>query len=113
AEPLLQVDRASVSHFMTLPLWGGGSTGPWMHDGRATTLTDAIGLHGGEAASVRDAYTALNSRDRDAVIEFLKTQQVVILDPRLLIPNLPLPEQFDVNQANFGEEDSFAARQNP
>jgi len=115
AEPLLQVDRASVSHFMTLPLWGVASTGPWMHDGRATTLTDAISLHGGEAAAVRDAYTALNERDRDAVIEFLKTQQVVVLDPRLLIPNLPLPEQFDVNQANFGQEESYLdlARQNP
>jgi hypothetical protein len=37
-----------ASVFMTENLWGVGSTAPYLHDGRATTLTEAILAHGGE-----------------------------------------------------------------
>ncbi|GAB2190329.1 di-heme oxidoredictase family protein [Sessilibacter sp. MAH2] len=89
-EPLLQVDRASTRHFVTSALWGVASTGPWLHDGRATTLTDAILLHGGEAQAASAAFEALDAEEQAEVIEFLKSLQIVIRDPRLLIPNLPL-----------------------
>ncbi|GAA6167401.1 di-heme oxidoredictase family protein [Sessilibacter corallicola] len=90
AEPLLQVDRASTSHFVTSQLWGVASTGPWLHDGRATTLTDAILLHGGEADASSTAFESLSEYEQAEVIEFLKSLQIVIRDPRLIIPNLPL-----------------------
>jgi CxxC motif-containing protein (DUF1111 family) len=45
-------------YFVTRPLWGVGDTGPWLHDGRATTLLEAITLHRGEAAPVVAAFNA-------------------------------------------------------
>ena len=59
--------------FTTARLWGVADTAPYLHDGRATTLTEAILLHGGEAQSQRDAFAALNDADRVAVLEFLRT----------------------------------------
>ena len=43
-----------ASVWPTRGLAGVGSTGPWLHDGRATTLDEAILAHGGEAADSRD-----------------------------------------------------------
>jgi cytochrome c peroxidase len=71
--------------FLTAELWGVGSTGPWLHDGRAGTLEEAILLHGidappppgdparSEAQKARDAFAALPERDRLAVVEFLRS----------------------------------------
>lgn len=60
------------SHFITARLWGVADTAPYMHDGRATTLTDAILAHGGEAQPVRDAFAALPVLERTRVVTFLK-----------------------------------------
>ncbi len=48
-----------ADQFLTRPLWGLADTGPWLHDGRAATLDDAILLHGGEAQDERDAFERL------------------------------------------------------
>ena len=45
--------------FTTARLWGIADTGPYLHDGRATTLSEAILLHGGEAEPVRNEFAAL------------------------------------------------------
>jgi Di-haem oxidoreductase, putative peroxidase len=60
------------SVWLTRPLWGIGSTDPYLHDGRATTLDEAIRLHGGEAAPVRAAYVALGEGERAQLIAFLQ-----------------------------------------
>lgn len=60
-----------ASVFLTETLWGVGSTGPWMHDGRATTLTEAILEHGGEASSSRNAFQGLTLSKQKDVIAFL------------------------------------------
>jgi Di-haem oxidoreductase, putative peroxidase len=60
------------SVWLTRPLWGIGSTDPYLHDGRATTLDEAIRAHGGEAATVRDAYAALGEDERAQLIAFLE-----------------------------------------
>jgi cytochrome c551/c552 len=59
--------------FGTKELWGVACTGPWMHDGRATTLTEAILLHGGEEDSVksRNKFETLPENDQQDVIAFL------------------------------------------
>ena len=59
------------SEFLTARLWGVADTAPYLHDGRALTLGDAIMLHGGEAAASRDAYTALADADKAQVLHFL------------------------------------------
>ncbi|SNS59502.1 di-heme oxidoredictase family protein [Antarctobacter heliothermus] len=58
--------------FLTRSLAGVGSTGPWLHDGRATSLNEAILAHGGEAAQTRDGYVALPDEARAELVAFLK-----------------------------------------
>lgn len=62
------------STFGTEELWGVACTGPWLHDGRATTLASAITSHGGEAAGSRDQFKGLPAKDQKDVIAFLGNQ---------------------------------------
>ena len=59
--------------FTTARLWGVADTAPYLHDGRALTLSEAILLHGGEAQSARDAFAALDDRERAELLAFLET----------------------------------------
>jgi hypothetical protein len=59
--------------FLTRPLWGVGSTGPYGHDGRSMTLNDVILRHGGEAQASRDRYAALENSDQAALQTFLNS----------------------------------------
>ncbi|MFO0758199.1 MAG: di-heme oxidoredictase family protein [Byssovorax sp.] len=59
--------------FFTRPLWGLSRSRPYLHDGRAATLEDAILLHGGEAQAARDAYAALKDSERAPVRVYLTT----------------------------------------
>lgn len=61
------------SEWRTPPLWGLRETGPYLHDGRADTLEQAIAVHGGEASSTATLYFRLPRRDRDSVLFFLKS----------------------------------------
>ena len=66
-----------TSWFITKKLWGFASEPPFMHHGRALTITDAILMHGGEAQAARDAFASLAERDADCVIDFLKSLRVI------------------------------------
>jgi CxxC motif-containing protein (DUF1111 family) len=66
-----------VREFLTRRLWDAGRAGPYGHRGDLTTLTEAIHFHGGEARGSRDAFFRLPDEDRAAIIEFLKTLQVL------------------------------------
>ena len=59
--------------FTTARLWGVADTAPYMHDGRALTLGDAILMHGGEAQSARELYAAMPESDQAKLLEFLMT----------------------------------------
>ena len=61
-----------ASVFLTENLWGVGSTAPYLHDGRATTITEAILEHGGEAAASKTAFTRLAAQQQADVIAFLE-----------------------------------------
>ncbi|HEY7499869.1 MAG TPA: di-heme oxidoredictase family protein [Vicinamibacterales bacterium] len=72
-------NRHTPDTFLTENLWGVGSTAPYMHDGRATTLAEAILEHGSggsgdtsEARFARAAYLARSLDDKKAVIAFLE-----------------------------------------
>jgi CxxC motif-containing protein (DUF1111 family) len=62
---------ASIHEFRTPPLWGLARSAPYLHDGRASTVAQAITEHAGEAAGVRDEFEMLNRGDRDALLAFL------------------------------------------
>ena len=57
--------------YRTPPLWGVRSTAPYMHDGRATTLRQAILMHDGEARGVRQAFELRPPAERSALLAFL------------------------------------------
>jgi cytochrome c peroxidase len=60
-----------ASVFLTENLWGVGSTAPYLHDGRATTLASAILEHGGEAQTSRNNFVALTAAQQGDLVAFL------------------------------------------
>ena len=62
--------------FTTARLWGVADTAPYLHDGRATTLYQAIEFHGGEAQAARDAFLGLGERRQRKLLRFLKKLRV-------------------------------------
>jgi hypothetical protein len=66
-----------TGQFLTRKLWDAGNSAPYGHRGDLTTLTEAIHHHGGEARAARDAFFAQRAEDQAAVIEFLKTLQIL------------------------------------
>jgi hypothetical protein len=71
---------AGNAKFLTKKLWGAANQPPFFHHGKFTTLREAILAHAGEAQAATDRYEALSSGDQDALVEFLKSLQ--ILGPR-------------------------------
>ena len=62
-----------TQEWRTPPLWGVRDSAPYMHDGRAETLLEAITMHGGESDGTRSRFLALPKSDREAVVKFLET----------------------------------------
>ncbi|MCA8976795.1 MAG: hypothetical protein KDC98_18885 [Planctomycetes bacterium] len=60
------------SEWRTQPLWGVSRFGPYLHDGRARTLHDAISQHGGEASASLEDYLVLTSVEREDLLSFLR-----------------------------------------
>jgi CxxC motif-containing protein (DUF1111 family) len=71
---LSQKNMSSLTgnEWRTAPLWGVSLHAPFMHDGRAETLRDAIELHAGESRFSRDRFRALSPEEQDKIIEFLE-----------------------------------------
>ena len=68
---------AGNREFLTRKLWGTANEPPYFHHGQFTTLREAILAHAGESLAERRAFQALSEYRRDAVVEFLKTLQVL------------------------------------
>jgi CxxC motif-containing protein (DUF1111 family) len=69
----IRQEAAGPQEFKTPALWGLRLRRPLLHDGTAATIEDAIGLHGGEAASARLRFLALPAAQRAALLAFLKS----------------------------------------
>jgi CxxC motif-containing protein (DUF1111 family) len=59
----------------TPPLWGLSDSGPYLHDGRAKTIHDAILAHGGEAKRSLGRYQRLTPTQQRCLSFFLSTLQ--------------------------------------
>jgi hypothetical protein len=68
---------AGNARFITRKLWGIANEPPFFHHGQFTTIRESVEAHAGEALDSRQAYEALSDADQDAIIEFLKTLQVL------------------------------------
>ncbi len=73
AESFQGATPAQNGQFITAKLWGVADTAPYLHDGRAQTLGEAIDLHGGDALAARDNFANLDQADQDAILRFLRT----------------------------------------
>ena len=62
---------SSVRDWRTPPLWGIRDSGPYLHDGRAATIAEAIMLHGGQGATAARRYAELSPRRKQQVDAFL------------------------------------------
>lgn len=57
----------------TAPLWGLRDSAPYMHDGRAATVEQAIEMHDGEGESSRRRYQLLKDKEKSELLAFLDT----------------------------------------
>ncbi|MEE2896345.1 MAG: di-heme oxidoredictase family protein [Planctomycetota bacterium] len=79
----MKLHQVTERPIRTPPLWGLGRNIDllerhgrpllFMHDGRASTLLDAIQSHAGEASGSRAAFQSMDPADREAVIAFLRS----------------------------------------
>lgn len=55
---------AGRQEWRTPPLWGFRDSGPYLHDGRADTLDQAVALHGGQGETSATAFFALSAKEK-------------------------------------------------
>jgi len=55
-----------------------------MHHGKFTTMREAVLAHSGEALASRHAFQSLGPYEKDCLIQFLKTLQVLPPDSKSL-----------------------------
>jgi RNA polymerase sigma factor (sigma-70 family) len=76
AAPVVAADRGgtrapSAREWRTPPLWGIRDSDPYLHDGRAADLGQAIALHGGQGATSARRFADLSARRKQQVEAFL------------------------------------------
>ncbi|MBV1859207.1 MAG: hypothetical protein KUG77_12405 [Nannocystaceae bacterium] len=73
ADPHTHTDHPHIpaQTWLTRPLWGLAESPPYLHDGRAATIPDAITAHGGEAQDSANAFVALSLSDQSDLHVFL------------------------------------------
>jgi CxxC motif-containing protein (DUF1111 family) len=64
---------ATRNEWRTPPLWGVRDSAPYLHDGRAATLEQAVALHGGEAIRSSRQFQNLSEAERWKITLFLRT----------------------------------------
>jgi CxxC motif-containing protein (DUF1111 family) len=64
---------ATRVEWRTPPLWGCRDSGPYLHDGRAQSLEQAVALHGGQGTAAAKKFRELSPRERFQVEAFLKS----------------------------------------
>jgi CxxC motif-containing protein (DUF1111 family) len=67
----IEQGQASGSEFRTMPLWRVSDRPHFLHNGFATTLTDAIQAHGGQGAAAAGAFEQLMDDKKAALLAFL------------------------------------------
>ena len=69
----INFDGTIRTQFLTMPLWGVGTSANYGHDGRSHDLMTVILRHGGEAQQSRDNFANASAATRRNVIAFLNT----------------------------------------
>lgn len=72
-KPPTDPNAPKPSEWRTPPLWGVASSAPYLHDGRAANLEQAIELHGGQGKRSAKRFVELSAPEKKQVIAFLRT----------------------------------------
>ncbi|MHC5538609.1 di-heme oxidoredictase family protein [Singulisphaera rosea] len=72
---------AGPQEWRTPPLWGIRDSAPYLHDGRAANLNDAILAHGGESDATTLRYSRLSKAERSQLTVFLMS----LTAPRVVV----------------------------
>jgi CxxC motif-containing protein (DUF1111 family) len=73
SEPDTTTDGVKIQEWRKPPLWGFRDSGPYLHDGRAKILEEAVALHGGEAQKSAKRFFKLSPDERLRVQAFLRS----------------------------------------
>ena len=69
----IEMAGATGSEVRTQPLWGLRFVNRYLHDGRATTLEQAIDAHDGQGRASRDRFAALSADAKAKLVAFLRS----------------------------------------
>jgi CxxC motif-containing protein (DUF1111 family) len=64
---------AGRQEWRTPPLWGVRDSAPYLHDGRARSLEQAVAFHGGEGQMSANRFFRLKAEERAQVLTFLRS----------------------------------------
>jgi len=79
--------------FITARLWGIADTAPYLHDGRALTLEQAISMHdnpGSEATQAGSSFKALSDEEKLNLIKFLNTLRTPVRPNLDVLPRVEM-----------------------
>jgi RNA polymerase sigma factor (sigma-70 family) len=85
-------DGPSPGEWRTPPLWGFRDSAPYLHDGRARNLEQAVAFHGGQGEASARQFFALSAPERAKVEAFLNA---LVAPTRAWVPaadQVPAPE---------------------
>ena len=71
-EPI-STEGVKGQEWRTPPLWGFRDSGPYLHDGRAESLEEAVAMHGGQGEPSARRFFELEPRERLRVQTFLNS----------------------------------------
>ena len=95
-----EYDGTLRREFLTMPLWGVGSTSPYGHDGRSISLLEVILRHGGAAQAERDLFAALPRQAQRDVVAFLNS--LILFPPDDTASNLDPGDRTTPGFPQFG-----------
>jgi len=70
-DPRTGSTAATVREWRTPPLWGLRHSGPYLHDGRAVSIDQALTMHAGQGATAAKRYAELPARRKQNLEAFL------------------------------------------
>jgi RNA polymerase sigma factor (sigma-70 family) len=89
-------DGPSPGEWRTPPLWGFRDSAPYLHDGRARNLEQAVAFHGGQGAASASKFFALSAPERAKVEAFLNA---LVAPARMGMSLVDSPEPDSVTRA--------------
>ena len=66
-------DAPKRGEWRTPPLWGFRDSGPYLHDGRAPDLEQAVALHGGQGAASARVFLTISPSQRSLIQTYLNS----------------------------------------